>query len=208
MTDYVLIDFENVRVKSLTLLKAENFRVKVFLGPKNSKLPVELVLAIQELGDRAEYVTLETPGSNALDFHIAYYLGQLVASDPAGFFHVISKDTGFDPLIQHLRTREIQSARSTSIDEMPCFNQGRNNADSSKPPDPAVLDERIRIAVDDLIKRKTAKPRTTKTLRSTLHAKCGKNVPAAEIDAVYDALLERGYVKVDGTIVTYALPGA
>jgi hypothetical protein len=101
-TNYVLIDYENVQVKSLALLKDGQFRVRVFLGPNNTKLPVELVLAMQELGDRAEYIVLETPGANALDFHIAYYLGVLASSDPLGFFHIISKDTGFDPLIKHL----------------------------------------------------------------------------------------------------------
>ena len=48
-TNYVLIDYENVQVKSLSLLKGEQFQVRVFLGPKNTKLPVEFVLAMQEL---------------------------------------------------------------------------------------------------------------------------------------------------------------
>jgi hypothetical protein len=66
-TNYVLIDYENVQVKSLSLLKDEYFHVRVFLGQKNSKLPIELVVAMQKLGDRADYIVLETSGSNALD---------------------------------------------------------------------------------------------------------------------------------------------
>lgn len=58
-TNYVLIDYENVQVKSLSLLKDEYFHVRVFLGPKNSKLPVELVVAMQKLGDRADYNSLK-----------------------------------------------------------------------------------------------------------------------------------------------------
>ena len=49
-----------------------------------------------------ELVRLTEPGKNALDFHIAYYLGQLALKEPDAFFHIVSKDTGFDPLIQHL----------------------------------------------------------------------------------------------------------
>ena len=120
-TNYVLIDFENVQVKSIALLEGDHFRVKVFLGPKNTKLPAELVVAVQKLGDKAEYITLETSGSNALDFHIAYYLGILSANESSAYFHVISKDTGFDPLIQHLRSKNIYSCRSVSIEDMPCF---------------------------------------------------------------------------------------
>jgi len=66
----------------------------------------------------------------------------------------------------------------------------------------------VKLAVDDLIKRKTARPRTLKTLRSTIHSHCGKATPAADIDAVYEALLELGYVKLDGAKVTYTLPAA
>src|SRR6478735_8807173 len=96
--NYVLIDFENVQVKSLELLKGDNFRVKVFLGPKNARLPVDLVLAMHNLGSSADYIVLEVSGANALDFHITYYLGQLAARDPDGHFCIISKDTGFDSL--------------------------------------------------------------------------------------------------------------
>ena len=102
-TNYVLIDYENVQVKSLGLLKGEQFQVRVFLGPKNTKLPIELVLAMQELSGHAEYTVLDMMGPNALDFQISYYLGVLTTIDPEGFFHVISKDTGFDPLLQHLK---------------------------------------------------------------------------------------------------------
>ena len=45
-TNYVLIDYENVQVKSLGLLKGEHIRVPVFLGPKNLKLHRELVFAM------------------------------------------------------------------------------------------------------------------------------------------------------------------
>lgn len=74
-TNYVLIDYENVQVNSLELLQPPHFKVKVFLGPNNTRLPVELALGIQRLGDRAGYIQLGTPGQNALDFHIAFYLG-------------------------------------------------------------------------------------------------------------------------------------
>lgn len=216
--NYVLIDYENVQVKSLALLKGEQFRVRVFLGPNNTKLPVELVLAMQELGERAEYIVLETSGRNALDFHIAYYLGVLASIEPSGFFHIISKDTGFDSLIQHLKSKKAFAARSASIEEMPCFAapppatqqpniqiiQQKFNTTQSKP----TIEELIEIAVDDLIKRKASKPRTSKTLLSTIHARCGKDIPSSDIDAVYKTIIKQGYVKVEGAKVTYALPVA
>ena len=215
--NYVLVDYENVQVKSLALLKDEYFRVRVFLGPNNTKLPVELVLAMQELGKRAEYIILETSGRNALDFHIAYYLGVLASAEPLGFFHIISKDTGFDPLIQYLKSKKILAVRSASIEEMPCFKaplsaipqpviatEQKSSSIQSKP----TQEELIKMAVDDLIKRKASKPRTPKTLWSTIHARFGKDIPSSDIDAVYEALVKQGYVKVEGTRITYALPTA
>ena len=44
-TNHVLIDYENVQVKSLELLRVEHFRIYVFLGPSNMKLHKDLELA-------------------------------------------------------------------------------------------------------------------------------------------------------------------
>ncbi len=247
-TNYVLIDFENVQVKSLALLKDESFRVYVFLGPNNSKLPVDLVIAMQRMGARADYITLETPGNNALDFHIAYYLGVLSKTDAEGAFHIISRDSGFDPLIQHLKGKRIQAARSVSIEALPCLAgvpspvpmprtalPGRTPPPAPPrpparpvhpalpvrplpsvhpaPPKEAKLpvtavppDLVVKAALDDLVKRKASRPRTVKTLLSTIHAKCGKELSEAQVQAVCQALVKRGYVKLEGTRVTYSLP--
>lgn len=118
-TTYVLIDFENVQVKSLALLKGEHFQVKVFLGPKNARLPVDLVLAMHDLGKRADYIMLGVSGANALDFHITYYLGKLSAEDAQGLFYIVSKDTGFDSLIKHLVGKGIHCKRVAAIEQMP-----------------------------------------------------------------------------------------
>lgn len=202
-TNYVLIDYESVRVASLALLNSEHFRVWVFLGPNNTKLDTTLVLAIQGFRERAEYVTLSTPGTNALDFHIAYYLGTLAKADPTGSFHIISKDKGFDPLIHHLKAKKISVARSISIEAMPCFESRKDpSASRSKLSD----EELFTVVIVDLIKRKMAQPRTSKKLLSTMRAVCGTEIEASRIDTVYATLLKRRYIKVDGTKVTYDLP--
>lgn len=216
-TNYVLIDFENVHVKSLDLLQGEHFRVVVFLGPKNTKLPVDLVLAMQRFGDRGEYVLLETAGANALDFHLAFHLGRLATEDPSGFFHIISKDTGFDPLVQHLKTRQVFSARSPSIEEMPCFSAPPSKPSPTppaavavtsvhQPPATSAFEDLWRQALEHLATTKASKPAKTKTLHSTIHARLGKELPASTIDVVCSELVKRGYVKVKNSAVTYALP--
>jgi hypothetical protein len=199
-TNYVLVDYENVRIASLTPLADEHFRVLVFLGPNDVKLDRSLVLSMDRMGDRAEYVPLETSGKNALDFQIAYYLGRLTREDPTGFFHIISKDTGFDPLIQHLHAKKIHAARSESIDGMPCLQSVKEaNPHQAVPNEKELID----LVVADLRKRKAARPRKLKTLQSTIRAVLKSRLPESEIESIYNDFVKSKYVKVEGTRVEF-----
>ncbi len=119
--NYVLIDHENVQPTDLRLLDRADIRLWVFVGAGQAKLSAELAIQMQAMRERADYVRISGNGPNALDFHIAFYIGQLSASDPRGFFHIISRDTGFDPLVEHLKGRKIFACRSTAIAGMPLF---------------------------------------------------------------------------------------
>ena len=74
---YVLVDFENVQPRNLGLLRGGGFRIKVFLGSQQGKLDVDFVRALQAFGEDAEYIPMGGSGKNALDFHLAYFLGKL-----------------------------------------------------------------------------------------------------------------------------------
>lgn len=195
-TNYVLVDFENVQPKDIGLLKDGPFKVKVFLGPNQSKIPVFLAAALQSLGESAEYIILETAGNNALDFHIAYYIGALSAAEPTAFFHVISKDSGFDPLLKYLKGKKIFALRSTCIADIPYF----------KPSLPATPEAQVEAVIADLVRRKASKPRTQKTLLSTLHALFKKELSEQQLAGLFAELCKRGIVKVEGTKVSYTLP--
>lgn len=117
--NYVLIDFENVQPENLAALNNEHFHVRVFVGANQKNVALKIVKALQPMGERAEYIEISGNGKNALDFHIAFYIGQLAAKDDAAYFHIISKDAGFDPLIAHLKTRNISAAREADIGEIP-----------------------------------------------------------------------------------------
>ena len=104
-TNYVLIDLENVQPKNLEILKNHPFKVYVFVGANQAKVTYDLASAMQEFGGNAKYIKISGNGPNALDFHIAFYVGELSKIDPEAYFHIISKDTGFDPLIKHLKER-------------------------------------------------------------------------------------------------------
>lgn len=110
-TNYVLIDFENVQTSNLEVLKQHPFKVVVFVGANQAKIPFNVASEMQSLGDAAQYIKISGAGKNALDFHIAYYIGELSAKDPGAYFRVISRDTCFDTLIAHLKGRDIKIQR-------------------------------------------------------------------------------------------------
>ena len=78
-TNFVLIDFENVQPASLAPLERDGFKVFVFVGANQTKVSVDVAAALQRLGTNAEYIRISGNGKNALDFHIAYYIGKLAA---------------------------------------------------------------------------------------------------------------------------------
>ncbi len=114
-TPFYLIDFENVQPKALGRLKPGAARIKVFLGAHQTKLMLELVQALQPFGNDAEYIQITGSGPDAVDFHIAFYIGRLALSEPGATFNIISKDRGFDPLVKHLHTLGIGCERHAEI---------------------------------------------------------------------------------------------
>jgi hypothetical protein len=194
--NYVLIDLENVQPVSLAGLEAEFFRVLIFVGANQAKIAFDLASAIQQLGERARYIKISGNGSNALDFHIAYCIGHLAQEDPTAFFHIISKDTGFDPLIQHLRAQKVAIARSTSIAEIPLL-----KAANSK-----TIHEKVAVVVANLRQRGSSKPRTFKTLSSTIQSLFQKQLPGEELTMLLAELQASGVVKIAANKVSYSLP--
>ncbi len=195
-TNYVPIDYENVQPTDMGLLRDGSFKVRLFLGPNQSRIPVSLATALQALGRDAEYVVLEAAGSNALDFHIAYYVGVLSAHEPSAFFHIISKDTGFDPLIQHLKGKGVLAQRSTRIADIPPL----------KPDLFSTSDKQTEAAIAYLVRLKAAKPRTQKTLLGTLHVLFKKELSEGQLSALFASLRKRGVVTIEGTKLSYNLP--
>ena len=195
-TNYVLIDYENVQPKNLSVLAEDHFRIKVFVGSTQTKIPLELASAMQSLGSRAEYVRISGSGPNALDFHVAYYIGRIAAMEPDAFFHIISKDTGFDPLIVHLKDNGIFSKRSATLDAIPVL---RNLS-------AATRDEQVEAVIAKLKGMPKSRPQKDKTLRTMISAWFGKKLDEAGLDRIVNELAKREAIILDNGKVRYSLP--
>lgn len=82
------------------------------------KVPIEVAMGLQAMGERARWVKASGAGPNALDFHIAFEPGRMVQAGERGPVVVLSKDKGFDPLLAWLSAETgIRASRASSIED-------------------------------------------------------------------------------------------
>ncbi len=192
-TNFVLIDSENVKPEYIERLKHEHFRVVVFVGPNLKRLNFPIVNAIQSLGSNGSYVQISSQGPSALDFHIAYYIGKLSVAHPDAYFHIISKDKGFDPLIKHLKNQKIFCSRWSSVLEIPLV----------KSSDKLPPRQRAEDFYGKRIASAKARPATVMSLQSAILSHFHKMISGEEVAEVLEALTAAGYVVVNGKKVAY-----
>ena len=193
---YILIDYENVQTKSLSVLQGapnQEFQIMVFVGANQSKIPIDLVSSMQSFGNKARYVQITGSGRNALDFHIAYYLGTLTEREPKAIFHVISKDTGYDQLIKHLKGMRIDVTRQKDLFDIPWLSSA-----NKKP-----ADEQITAIVKNLSARGSSRPRKVKTLKNSINSLFDNKLGPDKIDGLVKDLQERKYIVIKQENVTY-----
>jgi len=217
--NHVFVDFENVHKVDLTIIgqKAVNFILLV--GPKQTKVSVDLVEKLFEHALSVQLVRLAAPGRNALDFALAYYVGRAVVADPTGCFHIISKDTGYDPLIQHLRNNRIDARRHASFESI--FVEGASvtltdgektavvsktkTSPRTKAAKPSVLDARVIRIMEHFRRPSATRPRSQEKLVSFLVAHHGRKITELEALGVQLKDFERGLVDFpslrDGRVV-------
>jgi hypothetical protein len=223
---YVLIDFENVQPKELGAFGGGRFKVIVFVGHGQTSVPIGLARALQALGGAGSYVQIEGRGPNALDMHIAYYIGKLAGDEPGAAFHVVSRDRDYDPLIRHLKTQGITCARWKTVAEIgaehpPAPAAPRANAAkparkaSAKPAPKAPVKTAVKLLkvppsrIDEVIvnlrKRGSSRPSTKAALASTIKAHYRGGVTDKEVAVLVAELELRGVIALDGGKVTYQL---
>lgn len=153
MYRYILIDYENIQPVSLDDLQLENYKIINFVGKKQERVFMDFACAMQGMGNRAEYIKLADTGKNALDFHISCYLGKISIQSPNAKIFVLSKDKGYDPIIEHLRQTEIDVRRITDLKEC--------ESHIHKPPTPEAQKNRVNL-----------KRQTTRHLKLLKHYHC------------------------------------
>lgn len=193
---YVLIDYENVQPANLALIAEKNFCVKIFVGSSQTRVPIELVTAMHALGSKAEYIRISGNGPNALDFHISYYIGRIAALEPDASFHVISKDTGFDPLLAHLKSKGISAKRQPTLGSVPVLKSLSVSTDAVQ----------IDAVISKLQGMPKNRPQKDKTLRTMISAWFGKKLDDSALNRIVNDLVKRSVITIVNGAVKYSLP--
>jgi hypothetical protein len=192
----ILIDLENIQPKNLHILREHAFKIYVFVGENQTKISFELAATLQEFGADGKYIKVSGNGKNALDFHLAFYLGQLSKDHPKAYLHIISKDTGFDPLVKHLRQNNIKIFRHTDLAEIPLLRISNSKN----------IDEKIEAVVKNLASRGSSRPRKVSTLSSTINSLFSEKMTTQQMTAFINTLKSKKYIIVKDDSVSYNLP--
>lgn len=129
MKRIIYIDFENVSTAGLSgiLDLNEKDHVKIFLGPKCSKLSLIEAEAILHCHATVELITNDQIGKNALDFIIMVHMGYDIAKKAGKAFYIISNDKGYEPAIH-----EMQSMTGYTIERLSDIRQVLNEEEPAK----------------------------------------------------------------------------
>jgi len=190
----ILVDYENVQKIDLKALVEKDALVKVFHG-KTQKFSPEFTQGAIQLGkEKIELIQIKGNGKNALDFHIAYFMGKLSNELQNPVFHIISRDKGFRPLVDFVNTENKNS----------CF-LGETISDSSilKPIAPAKENDPYKIVVSHLSRNKRARPRRRKSLHNLIMTVCRKEMTEEKADKIIENLVTDGVIEFNNETVTY-----
>lgn len=233
LTDFVLIDFENVPGVDLSVLGRHPMAVTLFLGPK-SKLKAGLVEQITTLPFEVRLIKVGQMKKNALDFVLAYHLGEMVPRYPRGHYYLISKDQDFEPLVTHLREHNLHITQHPDLASLPFLAQPppvKSLVKAEPPPrivvaKPMTLAVKIAPPVPATIKPAVAKkpvvpreakiiaslkdstkrnrPSTSKSLQAHIKNAFGKESTQEKVDALISKLRKAQVLAVDAAgKVTY-----
>lgn len=202
--NHVFVDFENVHHVDVAVIGARAVNFTLLLGPKQTKLDAGLVEKLMEHSASVQLIRLASSGKNALDFALAYYVGRAVSANPGAYIHIVSRDTGFDPLVEHLRSRHIHAHRHDSFATLTFSGKPREAAILVPKAGAAGQEEPLTRVLERLRKNVTNRPKKKKTLLSHLKSSLGKDSTDAYAATLFEKLRKAGHLSIgDKDLVTY-----
>jgi hypothetical protein len=198
----LLVDYENVSKVDLGSIPG-GVRVPFFFGASQKKVSTEFLRDALKLGPLFVPINIQGQGKNALDFHIAFYLGEYLARNRDTQCVILSKDTGFDPLIAHLKNRGFNVRRTATLGG--AFPSAESPARRASLPTvaPEGTWQRASAWLDGL--QRNRRPRKRRGLVASLHSHLSKKVPTAQIEEFVDRMIAEGRISESNGALSYNL---
>ncbi len=107
---YYLIDYENTGENGLEGISelGNNDQVVIFYSDNADKMSFGLHQKLQACYASIEFRKITIGKKNALDFQLAAYLGYLMAKEENGVFCIVSKDLGYEVLLDFWKGKNIR----------------------------------------------------------------------------------------------------
>ncbi|MBQ1748765.1 MAG: hypothetical protein II044_00495 [Lachnospiraceae bacterium] len=165
-----LIDYENVHYagwEGIEHLTKED-EVILFYSENASTIPMDLHIKVATSGARLRYIHVEKTGKNYLDFQLSALSGYLVAESGQEEFVVVSKDTGFNAIVdfwnqQDFLDKKIHFARREQIALTSSKKAVAKKAGSKK----TVKQTTKKAEPKQTVKQTTKKAESKKTVKQT-----------------------------------------
>ncbi len=115
---YYLIDYENTGEYGLNGLSELDSKdqVVIFYSENADKMSFDLHQRLQECHAVVEFRKITTGKKNALDFQLAAYLGYLMAKEENSRFCIVSKDLGYEVLLEFWKDKNIRLINTISTE--------------------------------------------------------------------------------------------
>ena len=110
-------------------------------------------------------------------------------AEPTAHRHIVSKDAGFDPLIQHLKSKKVFAGRVKAIADISLVKSSNSNSPAEQ--------EAVVLAKPQQLK--SSKPRTIATLFQ-------KQITEEEVASLVQSLTDQDLLSIAVTKGTYSLP--
>ena len=199
----LLVDYENVSKVDLGAIPT-GVRVPFFFGASQKKVSTEFLRDALKLGPLFEQIDIEGQGKNALDFHIAFYLGEYLARDRNAQCVILSRDTGFDPLIGHLKKRGFNVRRTATLGG--AFSSGGSSAKKVSAPGGTEGEPWQRASTWLARLQGNRRPRKRRGLVASLHSHLSKKVSEAQIEQIVDRMVAEGMISESNGVLSYNFP--
>jgi hypothetical protein len=183
-TQYIFIDYENVCEADLSRIVGKPAKVFMVLGVLHKNLPVSLFVFSQKYPGQLRIIQTPVQGRNALDMVLAVELGRILAEDPEGCFHIVSKDNDYESVVRHLKAERRLIARYPTLKNIPQLHTEEERFDQ------------LRVELEDGAK---SRPGTRKKLENRILSAFGNKVEPAFIEKTIKNLVHSGILDFTET---------